>query len=72
LEETVPDYFSGGVLLRADPSAAGAPGLARSTGCCCGSFCPERYQAGELRFQSLFNIIVVWMAVFIGLSKGIF
>ena len=25
---------------------------------------------GELRFQTLFNIVVIWMAVFIGLSKG--
>lgn len=25
---------------------------------------------GELRFQTLFHIIVIWMSVFIGLSKG--
>lgn len=52
LEETIPDYFSGVVLLRSSPNY------------------PESF-SGELRFQSLFNIIVIWMAIFIGLSKGI-
>ena len=27
--------------------------------------------SGELRFQTLFHIIVIWMSVFIGLSKGL-
>ena len=27
--------------------------------------------SGELRFQTLFHIIVIWMLVYIGLSKGI-
>ena len=51
LEETVPDYFSGTVLLRTSPRY------------------PQSF-TGELRFQTLFNIVVIWMAVFIGLSKG--
>ena len=51
LEETVPDYFSGTVLLRTSP------------------WYPDSF-TGELRFQTLFNIVVIWMAVFIGLSKG--
>ena len=53
LEETVPDYFSGTVLLRTSP------------------WYPDSF-TGELRFQTLFNIVVIWMAVFIGLSKGIY
>jgi len=67
----VADYFSGGVLLRSDPTGgAGSPGLARAAGGASADSGPELYHAGELRFQSLFNMIVVWMAVFIGLSKG--
>ena len=53
LEETVPDYFAGTVLLRTSPRY------------------PQSF-TGELRFQTLFNIVVIWMAVFIGLSKGKF
>ncbi len=52
LEQSVPDYFSGVVLLRSSPTY------------------PENF-TGELRFQTLFNIVVIWMAVFIGLSKGL-
>ena len=51
LEENVPDYFAGTVLLRTSPRY------------------PQSF-TGELRFQTLFNIVVIWMAVFIGLSKG--
>ena len=53
LEETIPDYFAGTVLLRTSPRY------------------PQSF-TGELRFQTLFNIVVIWMAVFIGLSKGTF
>ena len=53
LEESVPDYFAGTVLLRTSPRY------------------PQSF-TGELRFQTLFNIVVIWMAVFIGLSKGRF
>lgn len=52
LEQTLPDYFSGAVLLRSSPAF------------------PDSY-GGELRFQTLFNVIVIWMALFIGLSKGL-
>lgn len=52
LEETLPDYFSGNVLLRSAPTY------------------PQGF-TGELRFQTLFYIVVIWMAVFIGLSKGL-
>ena len=51
LEQNVPDYFAGTVLLRSSPRY------------------PQSF-TGELRFQTLFNIVVIWMAVFIGLSKG--
>ena len=51
LEENIPDYFAGTVLLRTSPRY------------------PQSF-TGELRFQTLFNIVVIWMAVFIGLSKG--
>ena len=51
LQENVPDYFAGTVLLRTSPRY------------------PQSF-TGELRFQTLFNIVVIWMAVFIGLSKG--
>ena len=51
LEETIPDYFSGIVLMRSAPTY------------------PHSFTA--LRFQTLFNIVVIWMAVFIALSKGI-
>jgi hypothetical protein len=50
LEETIPDYFSGIVLMRSAPTY------------------PHSFTA--LRFQTLFNIVVIWMAVFIALSKG--
>ena len=52
IEQTIPDYFSGSVLLRTSPTY------------------PHTF-TGELRFQTLFNIVVIWMAVFIGLSKGL-
>jgi solute carrier family 6 (neurotransmitter transporter) len=52
LEETLPDYYNGHVLLRSSPSY------------------PHTF-SGELRFQTLFHIIVIWMSVFIGLSKGL-
>ena len=52
MEQTIPDYFSGSVLLRTSPTY------------------PHTF-TGELRFQTLFNIVVIWMAVFIGLSKGL-
>lgn len=52
LEETIPDYFNGVVLLRSSPNY------------------PQTF-SGELRFQTLFHIIVIWMSVFIGLSKGL-
>ena len=52
LPQTIPDYFSGVVLLRSSPNY------------------PETF-SGELRFQTLFNVLVIWMALFIGLSKGL-
>lgn len=52
LEETIPDYYNGQVLLRSSPNY------------------PKNF-SGELRFQTLFHIIVIWMSVFIGLSKGL-
>ena len=52
LEETIPDYYNGQVLLRSSPNY------------------PQMF-SGELRFQTLFHIIVIWMSVFIGLSKGL-
>ena len=52
IEQTIPDYFSGSVLLRTSPTY------------------PHTF-TGDLRFQTLFNIVVIWMAVFIGLSKGL-
>ena len=52
LQQSIPDYFSGVVLLRSTPTY------------------PEDF-TGELRFQTLFNIVVIWMAIFIGLSKGL-
>ena len=50
LEESIPDYFSGIVLMRSAPTY------------------PNSFTA--LRFQTLFNVVVIWMAVFIALSKG--
>jgi len=50
LEETIPDYFSGVVLMRSAPTY------------------PHSFTA--LRFQTLFNMVVIWMPVFIALSKG--
>ena len=50
LEESIPDYFSGIVLMRSAPTY------------------PNTFTA--LRFQTLFNVVVIWMAVFIALSKG--
>jgi solute carrier family 6 (neurotransmitter transporter) len=52
LEESIPDYYNGQVLLRSSPNY------------------PQTF-SGELRFQTLFHIIVIWMSVFIGLSKGL-
>ena len=52
LEETIPDYYNGQVLLRSSPTY------------------PQSF-SGELRFQTLFHIVVIWMSVFIGLSKGL-
>lgn len=52
LEESIPDYYNGQVLLRSSPTY------------------PQTF-SGELRFQTLFHIIVIWMSVFIGLSKGL-
>ena len=52
LEESIPDYYNGHVLLRSSPTY------------------PQTF-SGELRFQTLFHIIVIWMSVFIGLSKGL-
>ena len=52
LEDSIPDYYNGQVLLRSNPTY------------------PQNF-SGELRFQTLFHIIVIWMSVFIGLSKGL-
>ena len=52
LEQTIPDYYNGQVLLRSSPTY------------------PQSF-SGELRFQTLFHIVVIWMSVFIGLSKGL-
>ena len=52
LEDSIPDYYNGQVLLRSSPNY------------------PQTF-SGELRFQTLFHIIVIWMSVFIGLSKGL-
>ncbi len=57
LEESVPDYFSGAVLLRSTPARPDSSDSSSYT--------------GELRFQSLFNVVVIWMAVFIALSRGL-
>ena len=54
IEESIPDYFSATVLQRSSPVMK--PGNS-------GGF-------ENLKFQVVFNLIVIWMIVFICLSKG--
>ena len=54
LEQTIPDYFAAVVLQRALP------------------IYPPSFETwfGSLKFQVVFNLAVIWMVIFICLSKG--
>lgn len=55
LEESIPDYFAATVLQRSSPEMKEG----NSAG------------FGNLKFQVAFNLVVIWMIVFICLSKGL-
>ena len=54
IEETIPDYFAATVLQRSLP------------------IYPPNFESwfGSLKFQVVFNLVVIWMIVFICLSRG--
>ena len=54
IEQTIPDYFAASVLQRTLP------------------IYPPSFESwfGSLKFQVVFNLVVIWMIVFICLSKG--
>ena len=54
IEQTIPDYFAANVLQRTLP------------------IYPPSFESwfGSLKFQVVFNLVVIWMVVFICLSKG--
>ncbi len=54
IEQTIPDYFAASVLQRTLP------------------IYPPNFESwfGSLKFQVVFNLVVIWMIVFICLSKG--
>lgn len=55
LSETVADYFNGVVLQRHHLASKGDVGGA----------------LGSIKFQLAFNLAVVWLIVFVALSKGL-
>ena len=55
LEESIPDYFAATVLQRSSPEMKEG----------------DSAGFGNLKFQVAFNLVVIWMIVFICLSKGI-
>ena len=55
LEESIPDYFAATVLQRSSPEMKENDGAG----------------FGNLKFQVAFNLVVIWMIVFICLSKGV-
>lgn len=55
LEESIPDYFAATVLQRSSPEMKENDGAG----------------FGNLKFQVAFNLVVIWMIVFICLSKGL-
>jgi len=55
LEESIPDYFAATVLQRSSPEMNG----------------DDSAGFGSLKFQVAFNLVVIWMIVFICLSKGL-
>jgi len=57
LTETVPDYFNGVVLQRSVGVASGSLGGTSSS--------------SSLKFTVAFNLAVVWMLIFVSLSKGL-
>ena len=54
IEQSIPDYFAASVLQRTLP------------------IYPPSFESwfGSLKFQVVFNLVVIWMVVFICLSKG--